>query len=180
MPRSGHESLNASADLADVQARIAGANNEIAGLDAAIEKEEARQKRLAIAKIGAPVKGRIWEVLTSPGEHVNGGQDLLKVLECGSASVTASVSETVYQRLQVGQKATFKPRSGGPKVNGWVTALNGLASVVSNSAIAQGRLSREPYHVSLRFPDLARDNACEVGRTGLVEFDVKSAIQPAN
>lgn len=180
LPRSGNQALILSADLADVDARIAGVKNEIAGLDAAIAKEDARQKRLETAAIGAPVKGRVWEVLTAPGEHVNAGQDLLRILECGSASVTASVSETAYQRLSVGQAATFKPRSGGAKISGRVTALNGLAAVNSNSAIAQRQLSREPYHVSLQFPALAREGSCEVGRTGLVEFDVTSPIKALN
>ena len=37
--------------------------------------------------------GRVWEVLTANGEEVRVGQELLRVLDCGGAVVTATVSE---------------------------------------------------------------------------------------
>lgn len=170
-PQSAQRKMEISLELADVDARLAGSRTQLTALDGAIREEQTRQKRLSLAEIHSTVNGRIWEMLTAPGEHVNAGQDLAKLLDCGSAIVTASVSQTAYERLAVGQSATFKPRDGGPELKGTVVGLNGLAAVDSNTAIQQHALSREPYHVSLKFPELSTTFDCRVGRSGLVEFD---------
>jgi multidrug efflux pump subunit AcrA (membrane-fusion protein) len=172
MPQSAQRRLEIELEQAEVQARLQGGQAEIKSLTADLEAEQERQIKLAKASVRATVHGRVWEMLTAPGEHVNAGQDLLKVLDCGSAIVTASVSETVFQRLKIGQTATFTRRSDGVSFKGAIVDLNGLAAVDSNSAILQGLLSREPFHVSLKFPELAAHADCQVGLTGLVTFDM--------
>ena len=52
----------------------------------------------------------MWEVLTAPGELVVRGQDLVRLLDCSGVVVTAAVSESVYNRLHIGQSATFRLR----------------------------------------------------------------------
>lgn len=175
-PQSAQRKMEISLELADVDARLAGSRTQLAALDTAIRDEKSRQNRISLAEIHSTVNGRVWEMLTAPGEHVNAGQDLVKLLDCGSAIVTASVSQTAYERLAVGQPATFKPRDGGPELKGTVVALNGLAAVDSNTAIQQHALSREPYHVSLKFPELSTTFDCRVGRSGLVEFDTTAPV----
>ncbi len=170
-PQSAQRKMEVSIELSDVDARLAGSRAQLASLDDAIAKEKTRQSEISRADIQSTVNGRVWEMLTAPGEHVNAGQDLMKVLDCGSAIVTASVSETAYERLAVGQSATFTPRDGGPELKGTVVGLNGLGAVESNTAIQQSALSREPYHVSVKFPELSKTFDCRVGRSGLVEFD---------
>ena len=179
-PQSAQRKMEVSLELSDVQARLAGSRAELASVVAEVAKEIERHDELSQAEIRSTVNGRVWEMLTAPGEHVNAGQDLVKLLDCGSAIVTAGVSETAYQKLAVGQTATFRPRDGGPELTGTVVSLNGLAAVASNSAIQQNALSREPYHVTLRFPDLAKNADCRIGRSGLVEFDTASAVASSN
>jgi multidrug resistance efflux pump len=179
-PQSAQRKMEISLELSDVEARLIGSRAELASVDAELAKEEERHDVLSQAQIRSTVNGRVWEMLTAPGEHVNAGQDLVKLLDCGSAIVTASVSETAYQRLAVGQTATFKPRDGGQELTGTVVSLNGLAAVASNSAIQQNALSREPYHVTLKFPDLAKNADCRIGRSGLVEFNTASTAAPSN
>lgn len=169
-PQSAQRKMEVSLELSEVQARLAGSQDQLAAIDASIATEQARHAELAKAVIHASVNGRVWEMLTAPGEHVNAGQDLMKLLDCGSAIVTASVSETAYERLSIGQQATFTPRDGGSVLHGIVVGLNGLAAVESNTAIQQSALSREPYHVSLKFPDLSNNFDCRVGRSGIVKF----------
>jgi len=173
-PQSAQRKMEIGLELADVRARLAGRKSELASLQSDIDSETRRSEELSAAVIRSTVDGRVWEMLTAPGEHVNVGQDLVRMLDCGSAIVTASVSESAYQRLSIGQAATFRPRDGGKVLQGHVVGLNGLAAVTSNSAIQQSQLSREPYHVTLKFPDLTKGNDCHVGRSGLVEFDTKS------
>lgn len=173
-PQSAQRKMEVELGLAEVRARIDGSRQQLASIANDRVTEAQRYERLSTAVVRSTVRGRVWELLTAPGEHVNAGQDLMKVLDCGSAIVTASVSETVYQRLSIGQAAKFRRRSDNAVLEGSVAGLNGLAAVDSNSAILQGLLSREPYHVSLKFPALTAAADCQIGRTGLVEFDTPS------
>ncbi|RUO97566.1 HlyD family efflux transporter periplasmic adaptor subunit [Hyphomicrobium sp.] len=173
-PQSAQRKMQTSLELSDVEARLAGSRTELATTEAAIAKETARQKALTDTDIRSTVNGRVWEMLTAPGEHVNIGQDLVKLIDCGSAFVTASVSQTAYERLSIGQAATFIPRDGGPELKGTVVSLNGLSAVNSNTAVQASALSREPYHVTLKFPELTKGFDCRVGRSGLVKFDTST------
>lgn len=169
-PQSAQRKMEIGLELADVRARVTGSRAELSALDMDIAEEARRKQALSEAVVQSPANGRVWEILTAPGEHVNAGQDLVRMLDCSSAFVTASVSETVYQRLTIGQSATFRPRGGGQDLQGLVVGLNGLSAVASNSAIRQSALSREPYHVTLKFPELQHDKDCFIGRSGLVQF----------
>jgi multidrug resistance efflux pump len=169
-PQSAQRKMEVTLELSDVEARLGGSQIQLAAIQSAIMTEQERQNEMSEAQIRSTVNGRVWEMLTAPGEHVNAGQDLLKLLDCGSAIVTASVSETAYERLTIGQPATFTPRDGGPELTGIVVSLNGLAAVESNTAISQSALSREPYHVSIKFPELSKNFDCRVGRSGVVKF----------
>lgn len=173
-PQSAQRKMEVALELADVRARLEGSKAELAVLMTRIDAETRRNEELSSASIRSTVNGRVWEILTAPGEHVNAGQDLMRLLDCGSAMVTASVSETTYQKLRIGQNATFQPRGGGKELHGRIVGLNGLAAVSSNSAIQQSMLAREPYHVTLNFPGLTEGAECQIGRSGLVKFDTSS------
>ena len=174
---SAQRGLDVELQLADVDARLKGAVDELATVRRDIVKETKRHEVLSAAAIRAKTSGRIWEVMTAPGEHVNAGQELLRLLDCSGVIVTASVSEAAYQKLKVGQRATFKPSDGSPEVKGWVTELTGLAAVASNDAIQPKSLSGAPYHVTLKFPELDRTDGCQISRSGLVTFDTSSQIR---
>jgi multidrug resistance efflux pump len=175
-PQSAQRKMEVSIELSDVQARLGGSEAQLAAIQITIDAETARQNELSKADVLSVANGRVWEMLTAPGEHVNAGQELMKLLDCGSAIVSASVSETAYERLAIGQSATFTPRDGGPELTGIVVGLNGLAAVQSNTAIQQSALSREPYHVSLKFPELSKKFDCRVGQSGLVKFAAGGSV----
>ncbi|MET1046535.1 MAG: HlyD family efflux transporter periplasmic adaptor subunit, partial [Hyphomicrobium sp.] len=175
-PQSAQRKMEVALELSDVEARLAGSQIERSALDTALAAEQSRQSEMSRVDMRSTVDGRVWEMLTAPGEHVNAGQDLVKLIDCGSAIVTASVSESDYEKLAIGQAATFKPRDGGPELHGMVVGLNGLAAVESNSAIQQNALSREPYHVTVKFPELSKSFDCRVGRSGLVKFDTGNSV----
>jgi multidrug resistance efflux pump len=163
--------------LQEVAQQIASARADLARLDARIERAEAdiaaEQRTAALAsqaRLAAPVGGRIWEVLTAPGEQVAAGQPLFSLLDCSQAIVTASVSEAVYNSLSVGMPATFSYREGGKPMQGKVVQLSGVAMVSSNFAILPSALTKEPYRVAITVGALDRDGSCPVGRTGRVVF----------
>jgi multidrug resistance efflux pump len=137
--------------------------------DAAIEF--GRLQLSSDAQLLAPSSGKVWELLTAPGEHVQRGQDLMRLLDCGAALVTAVVSEAVYNGLQIGTKATFRLRSNDLGMPGRVVNLTGVASAAANYAISPSSLRKEQYRVAVEVPDLAHSGqGCDLGRTGQVVF----------
>lgn len=153
----------------DLEADLARIDTEITWLANEIIIEEVRFADLSEADIKTPVAGRIWEMMTSPGEDVQAGQPLLKVLDCSSAVITANVTENVYNRLQLGDHATFEPNDGGAPISGTVVNLTGAAGAPANLAINPDALSKEPYRVTVALADAAA-HGCTVGRTGRVVF----------
>ena len=97
---------------------------------------------------------------------------MLKLLDCGGAVVTANVTETVYNRLKLGDPASFEPNDGGPAIKGEVVNLTGASGAPANLAINPDALNKEPYRVTVSLP--AADTTgkdCAVGRTGRVVFN---------
>ena len=179
-PQSAQGTLEVELQLADVQVRLAGTAKELEAARQDLAREQKRDQDLSTAVIRASVSGRVWEIMTAPGEHVNAGQTLMRLLDCSNAMVTANVSERVFQKLSIGQHAAFQPADGGDVVQGWIVDLNGLAAVASNDAIQSNLLSGQPYHVTLKFPDLARRSQCQISRAGLVTFDTSNRVAPVD
>ena len=133
------------------------------------ERAQASLQLAETASMPAPVSGRIWEILTAPGEQVAAGQHLVSVLDCSKLVVTAAVSEAVYNTLSVGQSATFTFREGGRALAGHVSQLSGMASAPSTFAILPSSLTKEAYRVAVTVDGSQLQN-CPVGRTGRVVF----------
>jgi multidrug resistance efflux pump len=169
--QSSQRSIDIELELAELAGRIRGLEAELRILQSDLQKEEQRVQSLSTAAIRAGADGRVWEVTASPGEFVNAGDILMRLLDCASASVTAVVTESAYQKLRIGQQATFRPKDGGPDLKGWVADLSGLARTSRNDAIQPAALTRANYHVTLSFPDLGSQQDCGLSRSGLVVFD---------
>ena len=159
----------------DLRRQMADLDAEIASLDAELRQtrwqavaEQARFSALDEVTMTVPVTGRIWEVVVSPGEQVRAGQDLVRLIDCSTAVVTADVTESVYNRLAFGSPARFIPADRGPDLAGHVVQLTGVAAAPANLAIEPSALLKEPYRVSVSIPSV--DGACAVGRTGRVVF----------
>lgn len=155
---------------ADLRADLAHADAEIGWLVDEIASEQLHYARRSEADIKAPVTGRIWEMMTSPGEDVRGGQALLKLLDCSGAVVTANVTESVYNRLQLGEPANFEPNDGSSAIKGEIVNLTGASNVPANLAINPDALNKEPYRVTVSMPGIDTSKDCAVGRTGRVVF----------
>lgn len=83
-------------------------------------------------------------MLVGPGEYVNKGQDLLRVLNCSHPIVSASVDERVYNRLEVGSPATFQPLQDGKAYHGTVINLTGAAGAPANFCSSADHHAQEP------------------------------------
>lgn len=155
----------------DLKADLVQVDAEINWLAGEIISEHTRYVERSEANIGLPATGQIWEMMTSPGEDVRAGQPLLKILDCTQAVVTANVTERIYNRLQLGDHATFEPSDGGPAIDATVTNLTGASGAAANLAINPDALSKEPYRVTVTLPAVNDAvSGCTVGRTGRVVF----------
>ena len=152
-----------TADISHREARLATLRAELAG-------EKDRYAERAAATLVAPVRGSIWEIMTAPGETVVRGQDLVRVLDCSGVVVTATVGETAYNQLRIGDAARFRFRGASKDHQGRIVGLTGVATAPANLAIQPSALAKEPYRVTVALPELARAERCNVGRTGRVTF----------
>jgi len=155
-----------------LRADLAQVESEIGWLSSEIGAEEFRFANQSEAQVKLPVTGRVWEIMTAAGEDVRAGQPLARILDCSSAVVTANVTERVYNRLQIGQTALFRPADGSQDVKGTIVNLTGSAGAAANLAISPDALSKEPYRVTVSVPRVdAETQDCKVGRTGRVIFE---------
>jgi multidrug resistance efflux pump len=169
-PRSAQRADEMQQQVAELGAELKQRDSRIARLKAELTSETARFADVAEVSITAPSSGSVWEVFTAPGEQVRRGQELARMLDCNSAVVTAAVSESVYNRLRVGQPATFRLRDGSKDLDGRIVHLTGVAAAPANFAIAPSALTRESYRVTVKVPELAKSATCDLGRTGRVLF----------
>jgi multidrug resistance efflux pump len=111
-PRSAQRVDQLEQQISNLAQTLAEHDQLMGRLNRELAKEKARYMALATADITAPVAGSVWEILTAPEEQVHLGQDLVRLLDCGGAVVTAIVDAVVYKGLQVGSPAHFHPSEG--------------------------------------------------------------------
>ncbi len=169
-PDSAQRAEDMRLRIGDISAELQTHDARAERLRADIGDEAERYNKRSDVAVALPVSGRVWEVLTAPGEHVSRGQDLVRLLDCASAVVTANVSESVYNRLQIGAPVVFRPSAGGEDYPGTVVSLTGAAGAPANFAILPTALLKEGYHVTVAVPRIAESCQCDVGRTGRVIF----------
>jgi hypothetical protein len=147
---------------------LAERDQRLVRLDQQLAQEKTRFGLMTSADIVAPTKGRVWETPVISGQQVHRGQEVLRILDCNRPVITAIVSESVYNRLQVGSPARFLPRGGREELVGRIVQLSRIAP--SNFAIQSSFAAGETYHVTVSMPKLAESESCSIGRTGHLNF----------
>lgn len=176
-PWSEQWQADLSARLAEHQSLRADAEARVAAVAARLDAERVRVNFLSTASLTSAVSGVVWEMRTASGENVQRGDELLKLMDCGSVLVTVSVTESIYNSLSVGDPATFRPHGDSRTFEGTVARLAGAGAetVYRNLAVAPSERHLQRYDVSVNVPGLVNDAelACAVGRTGRVFFDAR-------
>ena len=129
----------------ELEAQLDATRSQMNHLADQIAEEEGRYRERSEATANLPAKGRVWEMLIAPGEYVSKGQDLLRVLDCSKPIVSANVDERVYDHLEVGSPATFRPLEGAETYHGSVINLTGAAGASGNFAIPRCRYAKAPF-----------------------------------
>jgi multidrug resistance efflux pump len=162
---------------AELQAALATQSAIVDSLEARIAVERLRVNRLSSNPLQSNVNGLVWDYHARSGEIVQRGQDILRLVDCDSTIVTLSVSENVYNTLQLGTPATFRLNGSSRTFGGTVTRLagSGTVTVYQNLAISPSERHLQRFDVALDVPAL-RENPelkCLIGRTGRVFFEAR-------
>jgi len=169
-PSSLQHADDLSIRVAETEAELNAHDQRLAKLHAALDAEASRYSELSSVVLTSPVDASVWEVLISPGEEVRKGQDLMRLLDCSGAVVSATVRESVFNRLRLGDKAQFRLSGQSGKYNGTIIRMSGSAAPPDNLAIQPAGLSSGGYRIAVSVPELA-STQCGVGRSGTVIFD---------
>lgn len=176
-PFAEQRGIELAQSIEELSAELDGAAAEIAAYDRRISLERIRVGRAEAAVIPAPVGGIVWERLAVTGSHVERGDALMRIADCDTAFVTLSVTQPVYNRLQVGSTANFRFDGSGEVMTGIVTRLGGssAAGFYGSLAVAPSERHLERADVALSLPDLSAhpDLRCAIGRTGRAYFEVR-------
>ncbi len=169
-PSSEQRAADLRLKTGELEARAVAVRSEMTLLAEQIAEEETRFRERSEADVNLPSSGRVWEMLTAPGERVGKGQDLMRVLDCSRPLVSANVDENVYNRLEVGGPATFRPsQSNARRYNGVIVNLTGAAAVSGNFAIPLAAMRKTSFYVTVAVDGMS-EGGCAVGRTGTVTF----------
>lgn len=176
-------------DSPNAEQRVVELDSEIAALTAAVEeatarhdilrerigREQFRVNALVGGNIQSPVDGIFWEILEADGTNVQRGDPLVRLVDCSATMVTLSVTERVYNRLSLGQSATFRLGGSSEIYQATIGRLagSGAETVYRNLAVAPTPLHLQRFDVALLVPDLQRntEDSCMIGRTGRAFFD---------
>jgi len=91
-PRSSQHADELQEQIIALEAELRLRDARVVRLETELAEESARFHDLAQAKIVAPANASVWEVLTASGEEVRRGQELVRLLDCSTAVVTAPLA----------------------------------------------------------------------------------------
>jgi len=94
----------------------------------------------------------------------------MRLLDCSGALVTATVRESVFNQLHIGDQAQFRFSNQSGRYGGTIVRMSGSAAPPDNLAIQATGLASGGYRIVVTVPELASAQ-CGVGRTGTVTFN---------
>lgn len=177
-----NDSPNAEQRAKELETAISQLENALgeakARLDAITTRSQRANLRATTARggeIASPVNGLYWEILQADGVNVQRGDPIVRLVNCDATFVSLSVTERIFNSLEIGEPASFR-MSGAEKVyEGTVARLagSGAETIYQNLAVAPSAKHLERFDVSLLVPELTADSAqgCSIGRTGRAFFD---------
>ena len=174
-PFSEQQTLDLNITIGYRMAKLDELRNQLAILGKRQSKERLRTTLLSEGSLSSPVNGFFWEALATDGVAVQRGDPTMRLVDCETIIVSLSVSESVYDRLKLGQLATFRFSGDSRRYSGIVTRLggSGAAKIYETLAIAPSQKHLDRYDVTLKIDEFLKnyEKFCLLGRTGRVFFE---------
>jgi multidrug resistance efflux pump len=160
--------------MAELETDMRERGERLVALTEQVAEERVRAARFREARIVAPTNGILWELMSGGGEYVRRAQDVMRIVDCTTTVVTASVRESLYNRLQVGEPVQFRLLGDSTVYDGVIARLagSGAETIYRSLAIGPSQEHLKRFDVAITSPALSADpkTACAVGRTGRVVF----------
>lgn len=176
-PNSEQRVLLLNSEISALEQQHIEAKQRLAAVSERVEQERRRVTLMSGHDLHAPVTGLLWEILEADEVNVQRGDPLIRIVDCEALLVTLSVTERIYNRLELGQSAKF--RLGGSTTVYDATILrlagSGAATIYEHLAVAPSERHLERYDVTILVPDLGQSAgmSCPIGRTGRVFFETR-------
>ena len=174
-PNAEQRATELATVISQLENGLAEAQARLEALTTRSQRENVRVSSAGGGDIASPVTGLYWEILQADGVNVQRGDPILRLVNCDATFVTLSVTERVFNSLQIGDAATFRLTGREKVMEGTVARLGGAGAVTlyQNLAVAPSKEHLERYDVALLVPELTadRERGCSIGRTGRAFFD---------
>jgi multidrug resistance efflux pump len=142
-----------------------------------LSEEQRREDQIRTYTVSAPINGIIWNLHSAADGVVARNSPLADVVDCQSAFVEATVPESRYDSVQIGEMVQVKLLGNGRKIAGTIQAVRGQSAVVNRESLAASlspRRATEAMTVSVAIdPDAlqqASKGVCQIGRSAKVYF----------
>ncbi|MDH3659703.1 MAG: HlyD family efflux transporter periplasmic adaptor subunit [Alphaproteobacteria bacterium] len=122
--------------LLENRRQIATMTASLAQLEEQISVERRRVGTTSAEQHTAKVDGIINAVLTSKGERVIAGANLVEVLDCAHPIAIVSVPDHRFGDFYIGQKATIRPLDSDERILGAVQHISSSALISRDTSIA--------------------------------------------
>jgi biotin carboxyl carrier protein len=174
VPYSLQRARELALQIAETRTELDEASAKGVALRTEIAEEQHRLEAHTRAKLTAPVDGNLWSVDAEPGEYVRKGQDIMTVLDCSSAVVTASVAARDYNELRLGDPVRFRVAGTERAYDGHIVRLGSSATFAIPPVVGE-------HQIVVALSDLAAsgEDGCAVGRIGEVTFKETGNSLPA-
>ena len=177
MSYSEQRQHDAEQRLGELAIEIRDRNERLIALNDQISAERVRQARYLEVRIVAPTDGILWELMSGGGEYVRKAQDVMRMVDCSTTIVTASVRESLYNRINLGDPVQVRLLGDDRLYDGTVARLagSGAETIYRSLAIGPSLEHLKRFDVLISSASLAADRnlACAVGRTGKVVFSAR-------
>jgi len=176
-PYSQQRSDELAARLIEANAERESLRQTQQELASRLGEEQRREDQIRTYAVNAPSNGMIWNLHIAADGVVARNSPLADVVDCQSAFVEATVPESRYDNVQIGETVQVKLLGNSRKLTGTIHAVRGQSAVVNRESLAASltpRRTTEAMTVSVAIdPDALHrvsKGVCQIGRSAKVYF----------
>ena len=160
---------------------IATMTATLAQLEEQILVEQRRVGKASIEQHNAQFDGVINAVLTSKGERVIAGANLVEVLDCANPIAIVSVPEHRFGEFHAGQKAIINPLDSEERIVGAIQHISSSALISRDTSIATSpdfQLGGNKVIVAFKNHDRERaaGTPCDTARRAVVTIETETLV----
>jgi multidrug resistance efflux pump len=171
--------------LIELKAQQAATENTRREIASRLEAETEHAKTLRSAAVSSPIAGVVWTVYVTNGAEVTRNTPLAQVVDCRSSFIEATLSESLYDEVGIGDHVKLKLLGNSREIGGIVRAVRGQSAVVDRNWLAAWLVPQrsESMTVTVEIDRAGLEEAsrgvCQVGRTAKVYFEKSNVVNKA-